>query len=108
VTKKVTDFLTKTNVSRRLIKTNYGISVLYQKINGVRILHIEGNPSGQIGTGGHTISLSDTIADSDPYYRVITQSVSANNAYAISLLNNSITIKPYSSTTAYVNATFVY
>lgn len=108
MTKKAVDFLEKTNVGRRLIKTNYGISVFYQKINGVRILHIEGNPSGQIGTGGHTISLSDTIADSDAFYRVITQSVSANNTYAISLLNNSITIKPYSPTSAYVNATFVY
>ena len=91
-----------------LVTTNYGIRVYYRKSCGVRILHIEGNPSGSIGTGGHSFTITDARVDSDAFYRVITQAVSTSNFYSISLQNNVVTIKPVSSTTAYVNATFVY
>lgn len=96
------------NVAMQKVTTNYGISVYYKKICGVRIVHIEGNPSGQIGTSGHTFALNSAIVDSDPYYRVVTQAVTANNNYTISLQNNTVKITPNTAATAYVNATFVY
>ena len=91
-----------------LVTTNYGIRVYYRKSCGIRILHIEGDPSGSIGTSGHSFTITDARVDSDIFYRVITQGINASNFYTISLLSNTITIKPVASTSAYLNATFVY
>lgn len=104
---KILDAVGK-EVPNFLVTTNYGIKVYYRKTCGIRILHIEGNPSGSIGTGGHSFTITDARVDSDAFFRVISQDINASNYYTISLLNNTIKIAPGASINAYVNATFVY
>ena len=90
------------------VTTNYGIDVYYKKIAGIRLLLVQGNPAGQVGTGGHTISLANTIVESDAFFRVVATPIGASNYYSIQLQNNSLKIVPLSATSAYVNALFVY
>lgn len=108
LTEIIQSIKTSLEVPNFLVTTSYGIRVYYRKSFGIRILHIEGNPSGSIGTSGHSFTITNAMVDSDSFYRAITQTLSSSNFYTISLHNNTITIKPIASATAYVNATFVY
>ena len=105
----VSKIKTQGNYPLTKITRNYGIDILFKKVNGIRFLHVLGNPDGQIGTGGHTISLADTIVEAPDVFMTETQRSSASNSYFIQFgINKSVKIEPISSTKDYVNATFVY
>lgn len=98
----------RVDIPETLVTTNYGIRVFFKKINGIRMLHIEGNPSGQIGTAGHSISLSNTVVETPLHFLVATQVLTSTNAYTITLSGLTLKIQPFSSATNYVSATLIY
>lgn len=105
----VSTIKSNTEIAETLVTTNYGIRVYFKKISGVRLLHVEGTPSGQIGTGGHTINLSGTIVEAPPRFLEKTLSLSTTNLYVLEFnIDRTIKIRPASSTNSYVNADFIY
>lgn len=98
----------RVDIPETLVTTNYGVRVFFKKISGIRILHIEGNPSGQIGGSGHSISLSGTVVETPPHFLVATQVLSSTNAYTIILDGLTLKIQPFSSAGNYVSADLIY
>lgn len=92
------------------VASSYGLKAYYTKQAGVRILHISGDASGDIGTSGHQFTVSNDVELPPDYLKIC--GFVGDHPFVITLNGRTVKITPLNGQpitgNPYINATFIY